>query len=26
VKVKMVRFVPAAQGRMDGWFEGLVAT
>ncbi|CAN5646723.1 tRNA (N(6)-L-threonylcarbamoyladenosine(37)-C(2))-methylthiotransferase MtaB [soil metagenome] len=26
VKVKMVRFVPAVQGRMDGWFEGQVAT
>jgi tRNA A37 methylthiotransferase MiaB len=24
VKVKMVRFVPAAKGRMDGWFEGKV--
>jgi threonylcarbamoyladenosine tRNA methylthiotransferase MtaB len=26
LKVKMVRFVPPAQGRMDGWFEGEVAT
>lgn len=26
VKVKMIRFVPPANGRMDGWFHGEVVT